>query len=336
LFGLCGAKNEVTDVSIPRTSKLKAMSTLYIILFTALFAMTASAQVVFDIATAFPSEGTLERQWWYAQPFSGVVPTTGTNVTWDLSTGLTNFGMNEVLEFAAPSATPHTADFPDATHAFHTSLGDSWYYFDLEGDSLFSLGFKDAGVHVACPDPKLEAVFPFSYGMLIEDSSACGLIGEPYPAYEGWELVATGTMITPIGTIPNVAMLSYYNSGEPVGAYEWFQTSNILVSIGQYDATTLTIWPPTSGIGVQENGSVVSLHAYPNPARTDVVLEVPWQGSQVGYALMDATGRALDHGMLIAIGGRVRLDVTDLSSGNYALRLAVDGTTAFARVSVVR
>lgn len=312
------------------------MQALHALLVSAVIMETASAQVVFDLPGAIPPNGVLPRQFWFADPIT--IPLTGTNVTWDFSNGLTNTGIVNDLVITQPASSPFSNTFPNATHAAGvvTASANSatWRYFQLSGDSLHYLGLASTQSENTCPDPWTKVVFPFSYGELVEDSAYCGPPGSPTPMHRGWELVATGTMITPLGTVPAVALVRIHSNGSPTPYYEFYEYGNILAYIGAYDDVTLSIWPSQSALGMTGGDGPTALRAYPQPASEEILVEVGQLVGPAWFVLLDAVGREMEAGTLNAVNGRARIDVSHLAPGNYLARIECGSVTAYARISV--
>ena len=315
------------------------MRTHYTTLVTALFGMSASAQVVFDLPDALPSPGThVQQGWeWDGTPFT--LATSGTNVTWDV-TGVLTAGSARTTMESAPAGTPGAGDFPNATHAHGEVINGftTWYYYRLDaGDTLWLEGARyQGGELLECSSPNLFMVFPCSIGDLAESNTTCTYDGgSPISVNQGLEPVATGTILYPGGTITDVVLTRAHYNGSP-SDYYWYRSGNVLEWIGNFDpGFVLSLWAEVPS-GIADPGNTVRLNAYPLPASEEVFVEVADRAGSVPFSVLDAAGRTLNSGMVNVIGGRVRLDVSDMPNGHYLLQLMDDGVPAIAPIVLHR
>lgn len=317
------------------------MKSLYTSFFVTLLSANLNAQVAFDLPMAMPEYGTREDLEWMDLS-SASMPISGTDVVWDLSGTLSLTGFMRTIVVAPPSSTPGAALFPASTVAFaHVipPLGTNWFYYRLTDDTLFQEGvrFSD-GMQFSCATPKLHLFFPFNLGDAAECDILCGYDGDfTIPTNMGRRAVATGTILHSGGSITNVVMIEELIDEVPTGNYYWYSQDDCLSTYGQYNPAEnlVALYLPSGPNAIGETSAPVQTRVYPQPAASEVFVEVGDIAGTLSFALSDAAGRTLQSGPLTAIAGRVRLDVSDLASGNYALRLN-DGTAGFARVSVAR
>ena len=127
-------------------------------------------------------------------------------------------------------------------------------------------------------------------------------------------------MITPFGTLQDVALLNWYSSGMPSLIYEFYQYGNILSPLGEYNWPTLTLWPSQSMLDINETG-LSFLPTYPVPSGDEVFVPLPLTAGMINSVeLFDHVGRIVPAQMSLTMGG-LRVNVSMLSSGTYLLRL---------------
>ncbi len=295
----------------------------------------SSAQVVFDLPSALPPLGTHVAMLWVGPPPS--LATSGTGVVWDLSS-LNSAVSERTYTDAIPSTTPSAADFPNATHAHAEIINgmSSWYYYRLVGDSLWLEGarFQDGSLFT-CTEPNLFMVFPTSIGDLAESNTTCSVGGGPlYTVNQGLQPVATGSIIYSGGTITDVVLSRAYYYGSPA-EYYFHRAGDVLQSIGRYDPGTIELWVPGITTGVEEQ-SGDRLTAYPTLASEELFVELPNGVDQAQCTLLDAAGRTVNAQELRAVGGRLRVDLSKVTTGHYLLRVVGNGFGGHARVIVAR
>jgi hypothetical protein len=136
------------------------------------------------------------------------------------------------------------------------------------------------------------------------------------------------------GTTTSPQSYRFVDEALPAGA----DTLEYRLAQVDLDGTVTLSDPVTVGRGGPEG--VRLMDAYPNPARSraTVSVAVPEQvADEATLRLYDVMGRQVRTVSTVS-GGRstVTVDVSDLSSGVYLLRLAADGTTRTQRLTVVK
>ncbi len=298
----------------------------------------ALAQVVFELPGALPAPGVYVEEGWTWNGTLGNLPTTGTNVTWDL-TDLLDASSSRTVTDAPPAGTPGEADFPNATHAYAEELNGvtSWYYYHLDAsDSLWLEGVKfENGDLFTCDPPNLYMFFPYAMGDFAESNTTCTLNGFPFDVNQGLVPVATGTVIHPGGNLSGVVMVQSVYAGSP-GEYYWYLPGNALRWIGSYAPNnSLQFWGAVPTV-MDGRDAHAAARVYPVPANDAVWMVVPSAIGTARCSLLDNTGRSLFSGQVPMLGGRVRLDVSAFPPGQYLLQVEAGGTLRVGRAQVVR
>lgn len=304
-----------------------------------LSALGSQAQVIFDLPGSIPPFSSVERETWWQLDGAPALVISGQGVTWNLS-GLTPAPFNAQATIADPATTPWGSSFPNSTHAAGNLVdGGGWSYYTLANDSLFIDGGEFAGDVFSCSEPRLAAVFPFSYAQSLSASSTCQFPGgfPPFTQDAGAEIVATGTIIYPGGTINNVVMVRRWLGISP-SEYLWYTMDNALLDIGNYspDAEQIVLHVPdaVSAIGAADHADL--LLAFPVPATDVVVIALPRGTGATRYEVLDATGAVMDQGQALITDGQLRLGVSAWPAGQYIVLLSRDEKLWRARVSVAR
>jgi hypothetical protein len=153
---------------------------------------------------------------------------------------------------------------------------------------------------------------------------------------EGRQVVATGTILYPGGTISDVALVQRWWGAVALDEYEWFRTNDILVPVGEFDYGSLALFAPTS-VGISEAETAALLTVAPNPATVDVFVDLPGTpgADRYRFHLTDATGRIMRQGEIPA-SRQMHMDISDLSNGEYILRVSAASEVRTARMMVLR
>jgi len=309
---------------------MRKLSTIVCI---SLLSIHSSAQVAFELPSAMPAHGSEVLLLWNGN--STMVPTTGTNVLWDFTNVVTSEPEAVQYLVSEPDSTPAGPDFPSATHAcgYMLNFDTIWNYYALASDTLWHLG-GDYGDLLLCTTPRLTMVFPYAIGDLAVNTATCVYVGPPVNTTWGIEPVATGDILYPGGTIPNVVLVRAYQDGTPTGYYHWYRMNNVLTSVGRYYNFGVELWVPGSGVGIPDHNANGALATYPVPAASEVTVLVGGNATNLFYSLHDAAGRVVTTGNTQSIGDRIRIDVSSLANGQYQLRLLDGEVLRYARVCV--
>jgi hypothetical protein len=161
------------------------------------------------------------------------VSTTGANVTWNCS-GLATANQVFTLNISNPSNQPYFSDYPSSNWNLNASVSTMTLvndFFILTADSLVKLGGHVAGnSYEIYNNPQLEFKFPFNFNDVVINTyaktsyNANGSVsstqtGSVTLSYEGY-----GTLILPVGTFTNVAMLKRVRTnsiGPTTTSYSW-------------------------------------------------------------------------------------------------------------------
>ena len=311
------------------------MKALVAVASIALLSICANAQVVFDLPTAMPTNGSEVLLHWNGN--TTTMPTSGTGIIWDLTAVVTSEPEARHVLIATPDSTNSGQNFPGATHARGYLLGADtiWDHYALVGDTLWHLG-GDYGDLLLCSTPRLTMVFPYALGDLAMNTATCSYAGPPVNTTYGFEPVATGTILYPGGTIPDVVLMRKHQDGIATGYYYWYRTNNVLTSVGEYHDFGVDLWVPASGVGIFDPDAHRALRTYPVPATTDITVMVGGSSAELSYSVLDAAGRIVASGSDRPADDRIRIDVSGLANGEYQLRLRQDDAIRYARVCVAR
>ena len=294
----------------------------------------SNAQIVFDLPSAIPTNETEILLLWNGN--STAVTTSGSNILWDFTNVVTSEPDAVTYLTSDPDSTVLDTAFASATHAHGYTLAQDtiWNYYRLGGDTLWHLG-GDYGDVLLCSAPRLAMVFPYAFGDLAVNTATCtyGMGPAINPNY-GFEPVATGTIVYPAGTIPNVVLMRKHENGVPTDHYHWYRVDNVFTSVGHFYNFGVDLWVPVSTSGVNDLNGQSALSVFPLPADNDVTVVFDINVSNASYRLLDATGRDVATGFLRPGGNRIQLDVSLLSNGQYNLLLQNDEVRRRARIMV--
>lgn len=190
----------------------------------------------------------------------------GSNVTWDLSTStLTLAGTAELLDI---SATPHAAQYPDATTALKFNLAGNVHY------SLFKVTssvMEEVANNVGTPsatsftNPRTTLVFPFTFGLSSTDSyqksgQAVKTNSNTYDAY--------GTLNTTLVSLPNLVRIFNIDNGDT--AVHWWNSSPVTPAF-QANSSGFILWHNTT-TGITDALNRDFFEIFPNPATNQITI----------------------------------------------------------------
>jgi hypothetical protein len=200
------------------------MNKIYSILLLFILPLISAGQISLDATMAPPLNSMLI---YYdanvpSPPF--VFGTSGTSNTWDFSAITTFPGEEDTVFYFSPSAYPEASAFPSATHATYEGGDNSVNILSIDASAITFLGLVGdpigTGTTQALPlhPPVTAMTFPYTYGSsdnastYIEIFTTGAAIGQPTVDsvhYKGTliisaEVIASGDMILPSGTIPSL------------------------------------------------------------------------------------------------------------------------------------
>lgn len=314
---------------------------------TILLSASLAAQT-FTAADAVPPNGTFEFSRYYAEASAwSNVDTIGPGLIWNM-TGLdweTDAPFTLTVMDATSSAFGSLA--PEATTCM---LEQSAGEFDLHrfyrnaSDMLEAIGLvADApGIPPELEDicPRLLLNYPATLGSVIDPGTAgCG----SFIGLESVErkVLATGTLVLPFGSIPNMVLMRTSFCAvdviNPKGGnditctpqYEWYAPGNLLRPLltvytyfGEWNSAYLEV--PTALLSVNEHASAITIALSPNPAVEQLQIT-----NVNGLSLGEVSVHAADGRVVFSEAktqrDRLQLDVQHLAPGLYTVRSMADG-----------
>lgn len=118
------------------------------------------------------------------------------------------------------------------------------------------------------------------------------------------------------------------NSGGPFSSVQELQTRADAIRTFYADLEDPCGWSLHTGVLQQE--LTQKLKVYPSPAAGLIHLEIPSGFSGTPFNIIDLTGRVVKTGRMTS--GTMRLDITQLNSGIYAIEAQANGVTYLGRV----
>jgi hypothetical protein len=330
----------------------------FIILF-ALLPFLGQAQTI--EGTAFPAIGSIYTL--TLADTTGIEPgNTGQGLTWDFSS-LFNTGFIQVDSFLMPSATPYGAIFPTAGIADHETYPgtDYFVYYHDDGSEFQRVGNVQPDT-VIYSDPANEFPYPISYGNTFSDTYFAS-----YHQSLGGTLVhmhgvasetadATGTIILPTGTYPNVLRVTALRTEHDTifgfsntfvyaqyHYYRWYQ-ANLYYPVMQIMVTDITFSPTghshskTVGYRAGTPSGIIAntdpaqmLVVSPNPSLTGIFqFRLNDKSVQISEVeITDVTGQ-----IIYKVNGNIStVNLSDQKAGIYFYHLqALDGKSCTGKL----
>ncbi len=269
-------------------------------------------------ATSIPAIGTIENRIYHSDFSATGLATSGTGNTWN-AMGVTPFGISSVTTYTPGSASPYAANFPTATICAEVLNGGNteWRHFLVSSSIAELLGTgtdEFIGGRTYCE-------FPLSLDDSFSDTyTVGGNTNNDVTVY-----VASGQILAPWGTIPNVVMFQVNG-----GPYTFYMASNLLDAIGSYmPGFGLDLWQVDVVSTVTEPNSA-RIGVWPSPAIDVAHVFLPFAGAN--FQLFDAQGRVVLEGTSTI--DRLDIEVGSLTPGIYTFS-ARSGNSLLARTRFV-
>ena len=265
---------------------------LIILLF--IGSMIAKAQPVLN-ASDFESE--LSMTFYNGNP-SGLSPgNAGANQTWDFS-GLTLTTDNVTMNKIPVATAANYNDFPNSSYCLKFTVNNidvQYIYLSLSNSGLESLGssirIDDTATfeNIKYTDSEIIFQFPYTYNMVINDTYQSTTDTNPTSVTSVYD--AYGTLSTPFGTYTNVIRVK--TTRETSVSYNWYQTKpfSFIMSGDFTDNGYINVYNNTTGLGVNPIEPKKAMAVFPNPAHTELNIQLPAQQILDRLAITDITGK---------------------------------------------
>lgn len=277
-------------------------------------------------------------------------------------------------QYLDPTVTTFPHEYPTATHAQIISMnqGEGFMYLRLDNTGLYFLGYatviQGADFILKYSPERPSMRFPFRKG------TSWNYVSDSMVPFEGMsqveesrvEVIADGTIRTPQGEAPCIVVRNWERSTtkiefggqvisesyQTVISYNFMTKSGIsativIDSLDENSSTPKLVeasWAVVGGQTSVEEPPVASglrIHAaYPNPVRSGD-LSVNWSTEEAGVTQLSVTDlygrvlRELHSGFMPAGKHAVHLQLGDLPSGQYFLRVTRGMSVAIRPLSVV-
>jgi hypothetical protein len=279
----------------------------------------------------------------------------GPNVTWDYT--MLDGDIPDTVRFLDPASTPYGADFPSATMSiFQVSL-DGYAYLESTSSALSILGLAGdpAGLGqtfvITQSDPEQVISFPFTYGDVLEDTSAFS-ITIPFTQIQGVDSIrltsnvernleadAWGTLQLYGGNYNSLRIKEVRNTNNLIEAhsflgwlpfqdtttidssYSWWDNTKgyLLCQVSMSDGMPSTAdFQDPNIVGAASPTNPMGLQLYPNPVRNELHISMH-KPEPVSLQLMDIHGKVVFEKNLS--GAHHQVDLPDLSAGMYLYRV---------------
>jgi hypothetical protein len=310
----------------------------------------AQAQPTLTFAGNAPQPGTTFTQRY--GPYQDPGPA-GPNAVWDFSA--LSVDSTTTLQYVAPSATPHAAQFPNATVA--QVGGGNTFYYQATATGVQLVGNVSDGLVIPYSDPGMYLPFPCTYQTSWSDTEAASFVADGTPVTRTGtatgEADGHGTLVMPDGSIVGDVLRVHWTDSvtdaTPVFSFDIVYDSHLyyvngldrpLLQVvestlsfnGFTETVQFTQWTDGLATGMFDKVHDGPLQVYPNPATDQLTLRDVTGGYTVAH-LFDATGRLVRSQGLAA--GRAVMEVGDLPPGLYIVEFRDAGQRRHAeRVQV--
>jgi len=218
----------------------------------------------------------------------------GANQTWDFS-GLTLTPLNQTVNTVAVATAISASSFPNSNYCLimtdnsdTNDIKTAYTFFNLSNTSFEYLGSSGPGYNLNFLDPQIILQFPYTYNTEINDTYQieAWTTKSFTSVYDGY-----GTLITPFGTYTNV-IRQKRTEGLYV-SYSWYQTNPFsFVMDGEFtDNGYINVYKNTTGLGINPIEPKKAMAVFPNPAHTELNIQLPEQQTLDCVAVTDITGK---------------------------------------------
>lgn len=255
----------------------------------------------------------------------------GANVTWDFSAFTSSGAYNSVTSAANPN-------FPNTN--ITVAGGGTEVYYDQNNSGIFTWGIDANGTVITYTDPAQTLFYPLTMnGSATNTFEATFTSGVQFTRAGNETLTCDGygTVITPNGTYTNALRVHLqqiysdtYSGGQinyEVNAYSWYiagypnavaSVSEIVVDNGQPTQYGFYSTDPAASLLTVENKQ---FRVYPNPV-TDLLNFQVVNDQKVKYVqVTNSLGVEVINQVVISSINNLELNVSDLKSGVYFIRL---------------
>lgn len=263
--------------------------------------------------TSVPEQGHVEYRTHYVLVGANGFAVWGSDNVWD-ATGAIPDGTLSSTTYHAPSASPFAGQYAAAALCAERLPGYNWFHFTITGSLVELLGTDGdelVGGRTLCP-------FPLDLGGSFTDSFY--FAGTTYS--ETITYVASGSILAPWGTIPNVVM--FWNTN----VYQFYSADNLLEPIGNYNPGAMGLWKVDVVTGTDEI-THEQLRLWPNPAKQTLTIRSDSPGP-FDLTMLDASGRVVR--AQNAVQQQSTMDVAGLQRGCYALQMRSAASVTTHRV----
>jgi hypothetical protein len=267
---------------------------------------TAMAQTLTD-ANSIPAVGHNELRSYHSSFSATEWSISGTGNTWD-ATAVEPFGIDAMVNYRAPGDSPFAAAYPGTTLcAERVQDGNTeWRHYLVDNAHAEMIGISGedfSGGRTYC-------TFPFSMGSTFSDDWMIN--GNTYS--DTYTYVASGEVIAPWGTIPDVVM--FETSGG--FSYTLYLADNLLDPIGTYTpGFGIDLWKVELATGISGTPELL-ITLRPNPVVDELVLDLA-DAHPHTVSLHDARGCLV--GSWTTTRTRTVLDLRDQAPGVYHLQV---------------
>ena len=238
----------------------------------------------------------------------------GPDQVWDFS-GLT-LTQNSTTTTVTVASAPLSANFPSANYCWKITNNTNisgYNFFSLSNSSFESLGLSVLGQANKYTDTSIMYTFPYTYNTTITDTYKG--ITDISPKSFTTVYDAYGTLITPLGTYTNV-IRQKKTEGTTVN-YIWIQTNPFFIlmekTITNGTSSSISVFKNTSPLGVDPIEPKKAMAVFPNPAHTELNIQLPEQETLDCVAITDITGKIV----LKQDQNLNQINVSNLANGLY-------------------
>lgn len=233
----------------------------------------------------------------------GAPPSDGINQTWDLTGG--TWQPVGTMHFRPAAGTPYAATYAEANWAWEivlTGIGTTYMYLQIDNSGVYVVADRVPTDTELYTNTKKVLQFPMAYGNTFADVYQ----SDGGPVNVNWAYGGHGTLLTTLGTFPNLAKLA----SDEDDILFWNKTPLYPVVLATDDGVRSFV-DATVGI-VDVNGGRTVL-AYPNPCTDRLMVDgldaAPWR-------ITDMNGRLVQTGTFPVTGVQT-IELLTLEAGSY-------------------